>query len=91
MPRIALDAFREPLRLWRYILPAYWRVGIARWLGTWEKQLDDTTAPPPEMMMIAGTRDPLVDRTAVRVIDVPGAHACLFSHPEEVAERVNLG
>jgi pimeloyl-ACP methyl ester carboxylesterase len=91
VPRIAIDAFREPLRLWRYIVPAYWRVGFARWLATWEKQLTETTAPPPAMTMIGGTRDPLIDRGVVRVIDVPGAHACLFSHPEEVAERVNFG
>ena len=89
-PLIALDAFREPPRLWRYIITAYWRAGIARWLATWWKQLADTTSAPPEMTMIGGMRDPIVDRGAVRVIDVPGAHACLFSHPDEVAERVKV-
>ena len=89
--RIALDAFREPLRLWRYIVPAYWRVGIARWIATWRKQLGDAASAPPEMTMIAGQRDPIVDRRAVHVIDVPGPHACLFTNPEEVAERVNFG
>jgi pimeloyl-ACP methyl ester carboxylesterase len=89
-PRIALDAFREPLRLWRYIVPAYWRAGVARWICTWEKQNADVMSSPPEMTMIAGSRDPIVDRDAVRVIDVPGAHACHFSDPDEVAERVNF-
>ncbi len=89
--RIALDAFREPLRLWRYIVPAYWRAGIARWIATWRKQLGDAASAPPEMAMIAGQRDPIVDRRAVHVIDVPGPHACLFTNPEEVAERVNFG
>jgi hypothetical protein len=42
------------------------------------------------MTMIGGVRDPIIDRGAVRVIDVPGSHACLFSHPDEVAERVNF-
>lgn len=90
-PRIALDGLREPVRLWRYIIPAYWRVGIARWFGTWRKQLDDATSAPPQMTMLGGVRDPIIDRRAARVIDVPGAHACLFSHPDEVAERVNFG
>lgn len=91
VPRIMLDGLREPLGLWRYLIPAYWRVGIARWVATWRKQLADTTSPAPEMTMIAGGRDPIVDRDAVQVIDVPGPHACFFSHPEEFVGRVNFG
>lgn len=88
-PRIAFDALREPLRLWRFLVPAYWRVGVARWLSTWEKQHPDAMSAPPEMTMIAGTRDPIVDREAVHVIEVPGAHACHFSYPDEVAGVVS--
>jgi pimeloyl-ACP methyl ester carboxylesterase len=97
--RLGLDALREPLALWRYIVPAYWRCGLARWIGTWNRQLDEIGAaqtgmsalPITGVTMVAGSRDPIVDRSAVQVTDLPGAHACHFSHPEEAAERVNLG
>ncbi|HET7437282.1 MAG TPA: alpha/beta fold hydrolase [Thermoanaerobaculia bacterium] len=82
---LALDAFREPLALYRHVIPAYWRTGFARWWLTWRKSLPDLTAPPPEGEMIAGKRDPLPDRHALNVREVEGAHACVFSHPEGVA------
>lgn len=85
---LALDALREPLSLYRYVIPAYWRTGIARWLLTWRRFAPDTSTPPPPALHLAGERDPLPDRTAVQVATVPGAHACLFSHAEEVGEVV---
>jgi pimeloyl-ACP methyl ester carboxylesterase len=38
---LALDGLREPLALWRDIVRAYWRCGVARWLGTWRRQIAD--------------------------------------------------
>jgi pimeloyl-ACP methyl ester carboxylesterase len=85
--RLFVDAFREPLALYRVVIPAYWRTGIARWIRTWRRYaLDLASTPPSDGLAIAGTRDPIPDRAYVRVIAVPGAHACVFSHPEEVTE-----
>jgi hypothetical protein len=36
--------------------------------------------------MISGERDPIPDRTCVEVVEVPGAHACVFSHARELVE-----
>ena len=85
---LALDAFREPLSLFRYVIPAYWRVGIARWLSTWRRYAGDVGCTPHEGLTLAGERDPLPDRTCTQVVTVPGAHACVFSHPAEVAETL---
>jgi len=39
--------------------------------------------------MLAGERDPLVDRSFIaNLAVVPGAHACTYSHPEETAGKV---
>jgi hypothetical protein len=86
---LVLDAFREPLTLYRHILRAYWRTGIARWCRTALRFARDAAcAPglPAGSLVIAGERDPIPDRTCVDVQVVPGAHACIFSHPREVAE-----
>lgn len=86
LPRLLLDGFREPLAVWPVIVGAYWRCGLARWIGTLWKARHD---PPQSMPMIAGVRDPLVDRNALRdLIDVPGAHACHFSHPDATADAI---
>ncbi|HET8774606.1 MAG TPA: alpha/beta fold hydrolase [Thermoanaerobaculia bacterium] len=85
---LALDAFREPLALFRYVIPAYWRAGIARWLLTWRRYVPDVARPAPEGLMLAGTRDPLPDRTSVPVVAVPGTHACVFSDPSPIANAV---
>lgn len=84
MPMLALDALREPLALYRYVLRAYWRTGIARWVMTSMRFAHDFGCSPPDGIFIAGTRDPLPDRTCVKVVEVPGAHACLFSGAGEV-------
>jgi pimeloyl-ACP methyl ester carboxylesterase len=86
---LVLDAFREPLTLYRYILRAYWRTGIARWCRTALRYARDAACPPElpaGSLMIAGERDPIPDRTCMDVHVVPGAHACIFSHPHEVAD-----
>jgi pimeloyl-ACP methyl ester carboxylesterase len=87
---LVLDAFREPPALYRYIVPAYWRTGIARWWQTWRRFIPDLASPPPEGLFLAGARDPLPDRTFVPVVEVPGAHACVFSEGEEVASQLGV-
>jgi pimeloyl-ACP methyl ester carboxylesterase len=89
---LALDAFREPLSLYSYVITAYWRTGIARWWNTARRYANDIgcgAALPPDSMVIAGVRDPIPDRTCVEVQEVPGAHACVYSHPHEVGEVLN--
>jgi pimeloyl-ACP methyl ester carboxylesterase len=85
---LALDALREPLALYRYVLPAYWRTGLARWWLTWRRYRSDLRATLPDGAMIAGERDPIPDRRVVQITNVPGAHACVVSHPREVAETI---
>lgn len=90
--RLALDAFREPLTLYRHVVKAYWRTGLARWIRTWLRFRNDVGCNPelpPRTIMIAGDRDPLPDRACTGAITVPGAHACVFSKPEAVAEAVD--
>ncbi len=84
-----LEALREPFSLYGYVIPAYWRAGLGRWCLTFRRSLADIRTAPPGGMMIAGERDPIPDRTTVRdIINVPGAHACVFSDPAEVAEAI---
>lgn len=85
---LTLDAFREPLALYRFVVPAYWRTGLARWWRTWRRFLPDVYATPPPALHLAGRRDPISDRTRVELREVAGAHACIFSHPSEVASVV---
>lgn len=88
--KLPLDAGREPLHLFTYVLRAYWRCGLARWFSTLRRSLDDIRSPaPPNMRMICGRRDPLPDRAAIpNLIEVPGAHACHFSHPDEITDAL---
>ncbi|HEX7150650.1 MAG TPA: alpha/beta fold hydrolase [Thermoanaerobaculia bacterium] len=86
---LALDALRESLALYRYIIPAYWRTGVARWWLTWRRYVEDLhTEPPPDALMLSGERDPIPDRRRVTITHMPGAHACHFSYPDETAEKV---
>ena len=88
---LALDAFREPLSLYRYVIPAYWRTGIARWWRTAMRFGSDVGCDAdfaPNSIAIAGARDPIPDRTCIEVHEVPGAHACVYSHPREVVEQL---
>ena len=85
---LMLDALREPLGLYRFVIPAYWRVGLLRWWRTWRRFIPDLAVAPPEGVFLAGERDPLTDRTRVSVGSVPGAHACVFSHADEIAQRI---
>ena len=89
---LALDAFREPLSLFRYVLPAYWRVGVARWWKTWRRYAPDVVcaAAPKDALLIAGDRDPLPDRTCMDVTHVKGAHACVYSDPGGVVGALQL-
>ena len=85
------DVFREPARLFAYVLAAYWRAGLGRWWMTFWRSLPDLAACtlPPNGEFIIGERDPIPDRDVFEKRDltiVPGAHACLFSNPDGVAE-----
>lgn len=86
---LALDAFREPPRLYRSVIPAYWRTGLWRWWMTWWRHRTDVRTPPPvAAQLLAGDRDPIPDRRVVTVAHVPGAHACNVSHADAVAEAI---
>lgn len=87
---LMIDALREPLPLFRYVAHAYWRCGIARWLGTfWLAAEDVAAAPPVAVTLVAGARDPLPNRAALRDIAlVPGAHACFFRDADATADAV---
>lgn len=86
---LALDALREPLSLYRFIISAYWRTGIARWWQTglrFARDVGCDAVRPPGSIVIAGVRDPIPDRTCVEAQEVQGAHACVYSHAGEVVE-----
>ncbi|MBV8515951.1 MAG: alpha/beta fold hydrolase [Acidobacteria bacterium] len=86
---LALDALREPFALFRYVVAAYWRTGVARWLLTWLRYAPDIAAAPPrDARFLAGVRDPIPDRDAAPTTEVPGAHACVFSHADAVADAL---
>ncbi|HEX9160202.1 MAG TPA: alpha/beta fold hydrolase [Thermoanaerobaculia bacterium] len=86
---LPLDAFREPFSLYTYVIPAYWRCGLGRWWLTFRRSFADIRTDLPPGTMIAGERDPIPDTATVRDITrTPGAHACLFSDPAEVAEAI---
>ena len=87
---LALDGFREPASLYAHVLPAYWRAGLWRWWMTFRRSLADfRNAPPPGAVLVAGEGDPLPDPSRLAAITrVPGAHACLYSNPAEVAEII---
>jgi pimeloyl-ACP methyl ester carboxylesterase len=85
---LALDAFREPLSLYRHVIRAYWRTGLARWWRTWRRYARDVSCTSDDALFLAGARDPLPDRTCIPAMTVPGAHACTFSHPTELASAL---
>ena len=88
-PRLTIDAFREPISLYRHVIPAYWRAGVWRWWRTWTKFIPDMCGNAPESgLFLAGERDPLPDDPTAHVIRVPGAHACHYSCPEESAAAI---
>jgi pimeloyl-ACP methyl ester carboxylesterase len=86
---IALDALREPLALYRFVLRAYWRAGLWRWWLTWRRHLRDIAGDVPrDALLMSGRRDPIVDRSRVGVREVDGAHACHFSHADAVFDSL---
>jgi pimeloyl-ACP methyl ester carboxylesterase len=85
---LVLDALREPASLFPYVLRAYWRCGLARWIASFRKSLPDLAREVDlsAFTFLAGARDPLPDRQGLREMrSVPGAHACHFSFPRETA------
>ena len=96
---LLLDATREPWSLFVAVLRAYWRAGLARWFGTFRRLIPDMRTMPEvsgACAVVAGARDPLLDREAARAvdanarIDLPGAHAAHYSHPDDMAEAILL-
>ena len=89
-PALVTDALREPFTLLLQVARAYWRCGLARWFSTYRLYVTDVRrAAPATGLMMAGEHDPLVRREHIEPLHlVPGAHACNFSRPQEVAERV---
>ncbi|GAC1439125.1 MAG: hypothetical protein NVSMB68_10820 [Thermoanaerobaculia bacterium] len=86
---LPLDALREPPSLYGYVIPAYWRTGLWRWWMTFWKLARDISSAAPPGLKIAGERDPIPDRATIEdIVHAPGAHACLFSDPAEVAEAI---
>lgn len=89
LPRLLLDAFREPLTLLGYVARGYWRAGFGRWFGTFRRYARDLRRNAPGGLVIVGKRDPIVDREHIaNSISVPGAHACHFSHPRATANVI---
>jgi pimeloyl-ACP methyl ester carboxylesterase len=86
---LTVDAFREPLALYRYVIRAYWRCGLVRWFATYRRYAGDIRTAAPPLEMFAGERDPLVDRNEIGNLTLlPGAHACHFAHPEQCAKAI---
>lgn len=101
---LALDALREPVRLYPTLLSAYLRAGPIRYWNTWRhsrrhdaRPLLPTVACPT--LIVVGTRDPVVPRVLVdelanglphaRVRWLPGAaHAVLFDDAGEFNDAV---
>ncbi len=91
-PALFTDAIREPFALLAQVAHAYWRTGLGRWFRTYRRYVRDVRrAAPEDGLLLAGERDPLVRREEIPALQlVAGAHACTFSHPEEVAEAITL-
>jgi len=94
---LLLDATREPWSLFAAVLRAYWRTGLLRWFATFRRLIPDMRTMPVISVphaIVAGARDPLSDHDAARaidphaIIDLPGAHACHYSHPQEAARAI---
>ncbi len=104
LPRMMLDAIREPLCLYPLIVPAYLRAGPRRILRLAIDQtrygqrqaLGQIRAP---MLVMRGSRDPIDDATAMdelvalatgaERIEIPGAaHALQVSHTAQVSEAI---
>lgn len=104
LPLLLLDGVIEPLRLFPWILPAYLRAGPRRILRLAVDQtrygqrlaLRQITEP---MLVLHGSRDPLVSRASVddlgrecpnaEVLELPGGtHALHVSHPDAVCNAI---
>jgi pimeloyl-ACP methyl ester carboxylesterase len=92
--RLLADIPREPLALFPVVLAAYWRSGLRRALRTARDHVRDMSAAHQlreNEQIAAGQRDPLMDREHLMslapqaALELPGAHAMHFSHPEAVA------
>ena len=100
LPRLLLDGALEPRRLFPLIVPAYLRAGVRRMLRL---AIDQTRHPRRAalrrirlpMLVLRGSRDPIVTRAAMvelareasaaQLREVPGAaHALHVSHPRVV-------
>ncbi len=85
---LMLDAFREPLSLYRDVFAAYWNRGLWPLWRTFRRALPEIRQPAPAGLLIAGERDPLPDPSIGEIRRVPGAHACLYSDADASADFV---
>ncbi len=101
LARAALDAPREPVGLYRVIVPDYLRCGLWRILLALQEQkryhvaelLQGLRLPT---LLVRGERDPIVTPERLEAIakllpsagtaSVPGAHGAHFTHPRPFAE-----
>jgi pimeloyl-ACP methyl ester carboxylesterase len=103
---LTIDAFREPLRLYPLLIPAYLIAGPQRILRlavdqTRYSQREALHAIDTPMLVMRGGRDPVVRHTNIddllaeapdsQYVEVAGAaHALNVSHPEAVAEAIHV-
>src|SRR5260370_34172509 len=63
---LIIDAFREQLSLFIYVIPAYWRCRLWGWVGPLRRPRADLRGgPPARARLIAGARDPPPDRSRI--------------------------
>lgn len=100
--QMAQDGFREPMSMLPIAVRDYLRFGALQSLSLFKAMtsyptLDNLHLLDVPTLVIAGSRDPLVDISRafvlaalshVTAVKVPGAHALNFSAPELVAELV---
>lgn len=104
LPLLLIDGLREPLRLFPLIIPAYLQAGPRRYLRlaidqARRSQRMTLRRMTPPMLVMQGTRGPIVTRAAIenlrthsdvaQVQAIPGAaHALHVSHPRPVAAAI---
>lgn len=102
--QLALDSFREPLRMYRIAVPDYLRFGLINagrlfWRMIHYPTVDRFQETATPALVVIGRRDPLVNEgrivegtaanTLIRVECIDdAAHAINYSHPEVLAEII---
>ncbi|HVR43262.1 MAG TPA: alpha/beta fold hydrolase [Thermoanaerobaculia bacterium] len=93
---LVADASREPWSLVGEAARAYWDAGLLR-IFRHARAARETLALPPatgvRALVLAGARDPMVDRPhlaalGLPLLELPGAHGIVWSHPNELAQAI---